>query len=77
MHGPLHITAPVAQNTGKGKNTNSVTSGRSLSGEALPMLERGRGRRACSKETLSFLSFRGRLQKNTPKPLASILTPLF
>lgn len=76
MHGPLHITVPVAQNTGKGKNTISVTSGSSLPGEAASCAGAGEGQKGLQQRDPE-LSFRGRLQKSTPKPPPSILlTPL-
>lgn len=78
MHSSLHITVPVAQNTGKGKNMNSNTSGGSLPGYTVSCAVGRRGGQKGVQQRDPVFSFRGRLQKSIPKLLPSILlTPLF
>lgn len=72
MHSSLHITVPVAQNTGKGKNTNSNTSGGSLPGYTVSCA-RGGGLRGgpAAKRPCVFI------QRQAPEehPKASTLYP--
>lgn len=71
-HNSLHITVPKAQNTGKGKNTNSNTFGGSLPGDAVSCAGGSRGRRACSKETPLFHSRQAPEEHPKPLPLSSL-----